>query len=94
MYCSGCSVCFLGVGTFAGTVSGVHGGDGQGGAGWVAHASLVDGTHPQHVAAALHQARDWVAGKLDRGVVALDPVIGANLTPSREVTETQRSPKG
>lgn len=77
--------------TFAGAVGGVHGGDRQRGTGWVAHASLIDGAHPEDVATTLHQAGDRVAGKLDRGVIALDPVSGANLTSFRE---GQQSPKG
>lgn len=86
--------------TFAGAVGRVHGGDGQRGTGRVAHASLVDGAHPEDVAATLHQTGDWVAGKLDRGVIALDPVSGANLTSTRRghremgVTERWGSPKG
>lgn len=64
----------------AGAVSWVHGSHRLGDSGRAAHATLVDGTHTEHKGASLHQASDGETGKLNRGVVALDPVVGSNLT--------------
>lgn len=48
--------------------------------GWMADATLVDGTHTEHVRATLHQASNGEPGKLNRRVIALDPVGGSHLT--------------
>lgn len=64
----------------AGTVSWVHGSHRLRDSRWAAHATLVDGTHTEHIRAALHQAGDRETGKLNWSVVALDPVVGSNLT--------------
>lgn len=53
----------------------------------MAHATLVDGTHAENEGATLHQARDGEASKLDRRVVALDPVVGSHLAPAGRQTQ-------
>lgn len=74
-YSKGCST------SHAGTISRVHGSHRLRDSGRAAHATLVDSTHTEGIGTALHQAGDGETGKLNRCVIALDPVGGSNLTP-------------
>lgn len=73
-YSKGCST------SHAGAISRVHGSHRLRHSGRAAHASLVDSTHTEGVGTALHQASDGETGKLNRRVIALDPVGGSDLT--------------
>lgn len=64
----------------AGAVSWVHGSHRLRDSGRAAHATLVDCAHAEGIGTALHQASDGETGKLNRSVIALDPVGGSNLT--------------
>ena len=65
----------------AGAVSRVHGSHWFGHSGRMTHAAAVDSTHAEDVRTTLHQTGHRETGELDRSVIALDPVVGSNLTP-------------
>lgn len=62
------------------TVSRVHGSHWLGHSRRVAHAAVVYRTHTEEVGTTLHQAGNGETSKLHRCVIALDPVVGSNLT--------------
>lgn len=62
------------------TVSRVHGSHWLGRSRRVAHAAVVYRTHTEEVGTTLHQAGNGETSKLHRCVIALDPVVGSNLT--------------
>lgn len=64
----------------AGAIGWIHGGHRLRDPGRVAHATLIDSPHTKDVGTTLHQAGDGEPGKLHRCVIALDPVVGSNLT--------------
>lgn len=67
----------------AGPVRGVHGGHWLRDSGRVTHATLVDGAHTEEIRATLHQTSHRETGELYWCVVALDPVVGSDLTPAQ-----------
>lgn len=74
MYSNGLST------SHAGAIGRVHGCHRLRDPGRVAHATLIDSTHTEDVGTALHQPSDGETGKLHWCVIALDPVVGSNLT--------------
>lgn len=64
----------------SGAISWVHGSHWLRDSGRMAHATLIDSPHTEDVGAALHQAGDRETGKLNWRIIALDPVVGSNLT--------------
>lgn len=66
----------------ASPVRGIHGYDGLRDTGGTADSCPVQSPHPEDVRTALHQPRDREAGVLDRGIVALCPVVGSHFTPA------------
>lgn len=80
------TVKFLSVSTtsHAGAVSWVHCSHRLRDSGWAAYATFVYSAHTEDIRAPLDQTSDGESGKLHRGVIALNPVSGSDLTPVRK----------
>lgn len=68
----------------AGPVWGVHGDHSLGDTGRTANSRLIQGPHPKNVRPPLHQTRYGEARILHWDVIALSPVLRADLPPDKE----------
>lgn len=68
----------------SGSVRRIHSNHGIRDTGWTADSCFVQGPHPKDVRTPLHQSCDGEAGILDWDIIALSPVVSANLAPAQK----------